>query len=177
MKTFLKEGTIVNMLTIVKELPPRKRTDGNPRRVLLCKCECGEEKEILYQSVYIGRVKSCGCHQKQTVKNGKFATKHGLSSHPLFTVWKGMINRCYVENHKGFKHYGGRGISICEEWLKSPSVFVNWGLSNGWKKHLQIDRENNDGNYCPSNCRFVTRAINLANRRPYKKRILTLNTK
>lgn len=63
-----------------------------------------------------------------------------------------------------------RGIIICKEWLESPAIFVNWGLNNGWEKGLQIDREINDGNYEPSNCRFVTRTVNLANRRPYKKK-------
>lgn len=169
-KIILTPNQKINMLTIIKEVNPVVRINGQHRRVYLCRCDCGTEKKILLQSLNNGRTFSCGCHQKKVVSNGAFAKTHGLSSHPLFTVWKRMIDRCYNNKHKGYEYYGGREIIICEEWLTSPSVFVNWGLDNGWEKGLQIDRKDNNGNYEPNNCRFVTRAVNLANRRPYKKR-------
>lgn len=158
------------MLTVLREQQPRIRTNGKPRRVLLCRCECGKEKEILYQTMSLGRCVSCGCYQKKVVSEGAFAKTHGLSSHPLFTVWKRMIDRCYSPKHNGYKYYGGRGIVVCDEWKSNPMSFVRWGGENGYKKGLQIDRENNEGNYEPSNCRFVTPIVNLMNRRPYKKR-------
>jgi hypothetical protein len=165
----LRPGTKVNSLTVLSELPPRLRSNGRPRRVLLCKCVCGIEKEILFQSLTVGRVVSCGCHQRMIVKNGRHALKHGLSNHPLFTVWRCMKNRCYDPSHKGYKYYGARGITICEEWKEKPDSFIDWVLKNGWRKGLQIDRINVNGNYEPSNCRMVTPYENLMNRRCTKK--------
>lgn len=172
----LKSGHKVNMLTVLRELPPKIRSNGKERRLLLCKCECGNEKEILFQSITIGRTYSCGCHQRKIVSNGAFAKTHGLSSHPLFTVWKRMIDRCYNKKHKGYKYYGQRGITICKQWLNNPKVFVDWSIKNGWQKGLQIDRKNNDKGYKPSNCRFVTPYENLMNRRCTKKTFIGTKT-
>ena len=83
-----------------------------------------------------------------------------------------MLDRCYNKKSKGYKNYGKRGITVCKKWRDAPKEFNEWALKNGYKEGLQIDRENNNGNYTPNNCRFVTRAINMANRRPYKKRNL-----
>lgn len=165
----LKSGYKVNMLTVLCELPPKIRNNGNERRLLLCKCDCGNEKEILFQSITSRRTYSCGCHQKKVVSRGAFAKTHGLSNHPVFTVWKRMIDRCYNKNHKGYKYYGARGITICKQWLNSPTNFVNWAIKNGWKLGLQIDRKNNNSIYKPSNCRFVTRHVNMMNRRCTKE--------
>ena len=90
---------------------------------------------------------------------------HGYYYHPLYKVWISMIQRITNENHKFYKNYGGRGIIICEEWDQSAKVFIEWALSNGWKKGLHFDREDNDGNYEPGNCRFVTRYESNLNRR------------
>lgn len=169
-KIVIKIGHKVNMLTVIKELNERVRPNGKTRRVFLCRCDCGAEKEILFQSLSSKRTFSCGCHQKKVVSQGSFAKTHGLSNHHLFTVWKRMIDRCYNKKHKGYKNYGERGITICKEWLNNPTKFVEWGMANGWTKGLQIDREDNEGNYEPANCRFVTPLVNLMNRRPYKKR-------
>jgi hypothetical protein len=169
-KIILQPGYKINRLTVIKELMPRIRSDGNPRRVLLCRCACGIEKEILFDSVNRGRVYSCGCKQKEIVTDRRFAIKHGLSGHPIFTVWKRMIDRCTNPKHKGYRWYGKRGINICSEWLSGPTIFFNWAVSNGWEKGLQLDLINNDGNYEPNNCRFVSRKENMANRRPYTKR-------
>ena len=86
--------------------------------------------------------------------------KHGYTNTRLYRTWKKIKERCLKENNINFKNYGGRGISICNEWL-NPTVFINWALENGYNDNLQIDRINNDGNYCPENCRFVTIQENL----------------
>jgi hypothetical protein len=85
----------------------------------------------------------------------------------LYWVWHGMIQRIFYKNGKAYKNYGGRGISVCDEWL-NPINFFSWAKSNGYKEGLTIDRINNDGNYCPENCRFTTRHINNLNKR-YKE--------
>jgi len=90
----------------------------------------------------------------------------GYSKHPLYSVLRSMKSRCYNKNVKNFKNYGGRGITLCEEWRRDARFFIRWGEKNGYRKGLQIDRINNDGNYEPDNCRFVTPRENLLNRRP-----------
>jgi hypothetical protein len=81
----------------------------------------------------------------------------------LHAVWGSMIQRCTNCNHPHFKYYGGRGITVCDEWRQFV-VFRDWALANGYSKNLEIDRENNDGNYTPQNCHFTTRRYNLLNR-------------
>lgn len=95
---------------------------------------------------------------------------HGMSNHPLYNMWRGMIGRCDYTSNAWHKNYGGRGISVCPQWYDFR-VFSKWALSNGWSAGLQIDREENDGNYCPDNCRFVTRTKNMRNCR--SNRLLT----
>lgn len=91
-------------------------------------------------------------------------TTHGLSKHPLMSVWCGIKARCLYPSQESYKNYGERGIKICDEWLIFKN-FYDWAINNGWKKGLQIDRIDNDGNYEPSNCKFVSRKTNIDNRR------------
>lgn len=95
---------------------------------------------------------------------------HGLSKHPLFPKLNKMRSRCYNSKSDDYKYYGGRGITVCDEWLNNPQSFFDWALSNGYKKGLEIDREDNNGNYEPSNCRWVTHDVNSQNTR---RRVLT----
>jgi len=90
---------------------------------------------------------------------------HGMSKTPLYSIWAQMRSRINNENHKKYKSYGDRGISICDEWKDSPIKFVEWGMKNGYKKGLLLDRKDNDGNYCAGNCRFVTPAQSSHNTR------------
>ena len=95
--------------------------------------------------------------------------KHGLCEHPLYNVWKNMKKRCYNKNVYNYKSYGGRGIIVCDEWRNNFKAFYDWALNNDYEKGLEIDRVDNDGNYEPSNCRFVTRSENQKNKRVYGK--------
>lgn len=90
---------------------------------------------------------------------------HGKSPERLWNTWINMRARCNKENDPAFRHYGGRGISICEEWNDSFVSFRDWAFSSGWEPHLELDRTNNDGNYEPSNCRWATREEQVNNRR------------
>ncbi len=89
--------------------------------------------------------------------------------HPLYSVLHHIKDRCYNQNDKRYIHYGGRGIIVCDEWRNDYEVFIKWALNNGWKNGLAIDRINNDGNYEPSNCRFITLAENNRNQRLIRK--------
>lgn len=92
--------------------------------------------------------------------------KHGACcrNRRLYSVWSTMIHRCEDPKREKYKDYGKRGISVCEEW-HDPNTFMDWAFENGYSDGLQIDRVNNDGNYCPDNCRWVTPKTNSRNRR------------
>jgi len=97
---------------------------------------------------------------------GKF--KHGYCEgkiHPLYHAWRTMKDRCYNPNQGYYKNYGGRGIGMCKDWRRYPITFIEWALNNGWEKGLFLDRRDNDGNYSPDNCRFVTRQVSNCNKR------------
>ena len=97
-------------------------------------------------------------------------SRHGWYKHPLYAVWTSVKSRCNNEKCNGYHNYGGRGITICNEWNDSPNLFIEWAITSGWALGLEIDRIDNEGNYNPSNCRFVTRSKNAKNRRSIKNR-------
>lgn len=125
-----------------------------------CLCDCGKITYVRAQSLKERKVKSCGCLNNE--KRSERVKIHGLSKTPIYFIWKGMRQRCYNPKNKRFHRYGGRGIKICEEW-EDPKSFIKWALENGYKKGLTIERENNDSNYAPDNCCFVTTKINNQN--------------
>ena len=127
------------------------------------RCDCGVVKIADLVNLRRGQVKSCGCYGKEYRKEAKLT--HGMSKTPLQKVWSNMKSRCYNKNVHGYADYGGRGIKICQEWLDNNCLFFEWAIENGWKDGLCIDRENNDKDYSPDNCHFVTRDVNNNNRR------------
>jgi hypothetical protein len=129
---------------------------------LPCRCACGKEKLIRFDAVIKGGTKSCGC--KKPVIIARARTKHGGRRDGLYCVWIDMKDRCRNPNISNFHRYGGRGISVCEEWSRSYASFRWWSLFNGYCKGLQIDRINNDGNYEPGNCRWVSNKVNANNK-------------
>ena len=128
----------------------------------VCECECGNIKNIFGTCLRNGTTKSCGCLKKDLDKH-KFVT-HGDSNAHLYYVWRGMRNRCTSKASRIYKYYGARGISVCEEWNKYDN-FKKWALSNGYKQGLSIDRVDVNGNYEPSNCRWITQREQNLNRR------------
>lgn len=130
-------------------------------KVRMCrfKCPlCGAEFISGLASVRHDKVKSCGCARVAA------GTKHGLSKHPLYNIWNNIKHRTNNKNYALYKHYGAKRISMYEPWFNSVESFYLWCTSNGWVHGLDIDRINNNGNYEPSNCRFVTREVNCSNR-------------
>jgi len=152
-------GNKYNRLTVVAELDQRHK--GNLKRCV-CICECGNFCSAQDWMVRIGRTKSCGC----LVKEAKQNVTHGLRKHPLYKIWTSMKNRCTNPVSDSFPDYGGRGISVCQVWMEDFKSFYEWSIKDGWKKGLEIDRIDVNGNYSPDNCRYVNTMINALNRRP-----------
>lgn len=152
-------GDRFGRLVFIEDLGTKKYA-GSMRRFGIFKCDCGNEKEIICGSVSRGLTTSCGCYQRDIAK--EVNTLHGLTNHPLRRVWSHMHDRCYNQNDARYSTYGARGVVICDEWRDNFLVFYNWAINNGWKTGLQIDRIDNDGNYEPSNCQFITRKENCA---------------
>lgn len=129
----------------------------------VCLCDCGNTIVARTSSIVDGGTVSCGCYAKeQTSKRSK---THGMTDHPLHVVWSGMKRRCNGTSKAHKKRYSDRGIRVCQEWENSFSAFKDWALANGWEPGLQIDRfPDNDGDYEPNNCRFVTGQVNCNNK-------------
>lgn len=86
--------------------------------------------------------------------------KKGLSKTRIYSIFSGMKTRCYNKNCKRYKYYGAKGVKICEEWLNDIQSFIDWSMSNGYNDMLTIDRIDSDGDYCPENCRWISKAEN-----------------
>ncbi len=155
-------GQQYERLTAVKCL---RKDEKRQRMVWLCKCLCGNEIELLI--VCWGRKKSCGCLRRETCSStGKTNKKHGESFNPTFRVWRAMLNRCYSTKNKSYERYGGRGITVCDEWLPENdglNNFLKWAEENGYRKGLELNRIDNDGPYSPKNCNVLSKSKNLVN--------------
>jgi hypothetical protein len=155
MKTNLDEviGQKYGKLTILSA----ERMDGYV--MCRCQCECGHIKDVRLGNLRTGHTKTCGNHSKEFVHR-----THGMSKTRLDRIYRKMRNRCNNPNDDAYKHYGLRGITVCDEWLSHPESFFEWALSNGYSDNLTIDRIDNAGNYEPTNCRWITMKEQCENR-------------
>lgn len=123
----------------------------------IMECDCGNRKVVSPYKAIHGSTTSCGCMKKEHchMMTEKYRIKHGERGTRLYTIWRGMKIRCFNKNSKDYERYGGRGISICEEWVDDFAAFSKWAIENGYSDDLSIDRIDVDGNYEPRNCRWV----------------------
>lgn len=150
-------GQKFGMLTVV-EFIGRK----NFHSWFRCECKCGGQTVTTSNNLRRFHTTSCGCYNEKMFRESTM--KHGLSKHKLFRTWTDMKNRCYFNKHNRYEYYGGKGIEVCELWLDSFLEFYWWGIREGWKKGLSLDRKDNSKNYCPDNCKWSTVAQQNRNR-------------
>lgn len=165
------KGIKYGLLTILSESDIKI----NNRATAKCICDCGNVFNVSLNNLRIGNTNSCGCIRLKKPNN----LTHNLRKHPIYSVWANVKQRCFNEKFIKYSDYGGRGIGIDENWKNDFKSFYNWCLQNGYKKGLEIDRIDNNGNYEPSNCRFSSRSENMNNTRhntiiEYKGEIKTL---
>lgn len=150
-------GQRFGRLTVIKYLP-----GGIGRHArALCQCDCGKQCTPFVGNLKRGLTRSCGCLNDETrvIVN----TKHGMTESPEHHVWATMIQRCTNPNHGAYPHYGGRGINICQAWLRFEQFLADMGPRPSMGHSLE--RKNNDGNYEPGNCKWATRKEQCRNRR------------
>ena len=160
-------GQRFNRLTVMKQYG---RTED--QHVLwLCKCECGGTITATGKSLKSGHTQSCGCLHKQNLRTMRY--KHGDWNKRLYVVWQSMKKRCESPTCKSFIYYGAKGVSVCEEWHEYLA-FKEWALASGYdetapKGECTLDRIDPFGNYEPSNCRWVSMAVQCKNKRADKE--------
>lgn len=155
-------------------------TNKEKRAMWECKCECGARVTVCGKSLRSGNTKSCGCYNIEASTNRivSINRKHGKTDTKLFRIWSGMKTRCYNKNAVNYSDYGGRGITVCDEWLKDFESFYEWSIDNGYfecssRKECTLDRIDVNGNYCPENCRWVNMKKQQNNKR--SNRIIEFN--
>lgn len=149
-------GDVFGGWTVLRFAGSRK-VDGISRRFWECRCVCGATSEILSTSLFNGNTKSCGCLKIES------QTTHGRSQTPEYRTWAHMHQRCTNPKHKRFADWGGRGIKVCDRWQSFEAFLEDMGERPS--AGHSIDRENNDGNYEPGNCRWATRSQQQSNKR------------
>lgn len=132
-----------------------------------CDCDCGNSHEFRSSHLTMGQVKSCGCITPR--KHGMSAYGDYEKTHPSYTRWQNIIQRCENQNNPRFADYGGRGIKICDRWRKSFEAFIN-DMGHCPAPGMSIDRIDNNGHYEPGNCKWSTPKEQQLNRRCNRKR-------
>lgn len=153
----IRAGQKFGKLTILSRC---KEPDKYGQKLYKCKCDCGNITYVRGNRLERGETRSCGC-----LKYLGNATTHGMSRTALYSRYTSIKSRCYNKHDQAYTNYGARGIVVCDEWKHSFETFYNWAMENGYKEGLTIDRIDHDGNYEPSNCRWVDMKTQQNNKR------------
>ena len=154
-------GLKFGILTVVKRVESTKNWQSR----WLCLCQCGCTTIRRSDGLNNGNSTSCGCtYTVCQITHGYSCRDKNKPPHPLYILWLNMKKRC-SDDIRFYRYYKKRGIDVCCEWEKYPTVFIKWCLENGWREGLELDRRDNDNGYSPDNCRFVSHKINMNNTR------------
>lgn len=138
-------------LTVIKDAGKNK----HKQRMVIAKCECGTERQYAVYNLVTGHIQGCGCIQIES------RTKHNLTGTRIYHIWENMKQRCTNPKNDNYECYGDRGIMLCDRWIDFQNFYND--MSPTYQDNLQIDRIDNDGNYEPSNCRWVDRITQMNN--------------
>lgn len=163
-----RTGQHFGRLTVISRASDYVAPNGDHHVMWLCQCSCGNTTIVDTGALVKGHTKSCGCLHRENLSRGN--KTHGGCHDRLYKVYYNMKNRCLNANSQDYKYYGGRGITICNEWLKDYVAFRQWAYSSGYDKDAEhgkctLDRIDVNGNYEPNNCRWVDMATQCRNRR------------
>lgn len=159
-------GERYGKLTVLEYVGTKRYRNGRATQ-WLCQCDCGNKTVVDSVSLKTGNTVSCGCHRRELSSKRMIERNktHGITigseeDKRLYRLWAAIKRRCYYEKCVGYHNYGGRGVRMCDEWKNEAAKFVEWCKSHGYKKGLEIDRINNNGNYEPNNCQFISKVEN-----------------
>lgn len=160
-------GKRFGKLVAIKRGEDELRKDGRHNSTFICQCDCGNIVRVVSSRLKSGNTQSCGCLHKQ--KTSEINKSHGMRNTRIYGIWCRMKQRCYNPNSIDYKEYGGRGISVAEEWKNSFENFMEWSMISGYSDNLTIDRKDNERGYSPDNCQWVSRSIQSNNKRNNRK--------
>lgn len=162
-------GQVFGKLTVVSSAEDKITKRGTRIQMWNCVCECGNNTIVDSYSLTSGHTKSCGCLQGEHHNDAR----HDVGRTRLYHIWQDIKQRCFNDKNDNYKNYGGRGITMCDEWANSYMSFKEWSLNNGYEENLSLDRIYVNGNYEPCNCRWATQKTQANNTRT--NRLITFN--
>lgn len=157
-------GLSFGKLVVIRQAPTHKTPGGTKITQWECVCVCGKIVIVGSQKLRKGHTKSCGCWTNNFISEAN--TKHGMKGSGTYTSWSAMVQRCTNPNNPNWKHYGGRGITVCDEWLNFEIFYEDMGER---PVGLKLDRKDNEKGYYKENCQWATQTEQVRNRRNRKE--------